>query len=75
MNELYIEIIGYIAMTLVGISFLMKEIKALRMLNLLGASTFILYGVILSQPPIYILNIFIVLVNLYYLIKLNKEKK
>ena len=75
MNELYIEIIGYVAMTLVGISFLMKEIKALRMLNLLGASTFILYGVILSQPPIYILNIFIVLVNLYYLIKLNKEKK
>lgn len=75
MSDTTIEIIGYVAMGLVGISFLMKEIRVLRFFNLLGASTFILWGVLLKQPPIYLLNSFIVLVNLYYLLKKKEPKK
>lgn len=74
-EKLVIEIIGYVAMALVGISFLMKDIKTLRFFNLLGASVFIIYGILLRQPPIYILNTFIVLVNLYYLRKASREQK
>ena len=75
MNETAIEIIGYIAMGLVGISFLMKKIKTLRFFNMLGAATFILWGILINQPPVYILNTFIVIVNLYYIIRYNKEEK
>ncbi len=75
MTDSTIEIIGYIAMAFVGISFVMKGIKALRLFNLIGASTFIVYGILLNQPPIYLLNTFIVLVNLYYLLKSDTEKK
>lgn len=70
-----IEILGYIAMAFIGISFLMKDIKKLRFLNLLGASLFIVYGILLNQPPIYLLNAFIVIVNLYYLFLFKNLKK
>lgn len=70
-----INILGYIAMALVGISFLMKDIRTLRLFNLVGAATFIVYGILLNEPPIYILNSFIVTVNLYYLFLKPKPKK
>ena len=69
------EVLGYIAMGFVGISFLMKNILTLRLLNLIGAATFIVYGIMLNEPPIYILNAFIVVVNLYYLLKKPKTLK
>lgn len=70
-----IDILGYLAMALVGISFVMKDIKTLRLFNLVGASIFIVYGILLCEPPIYILNSFIVIVNLYYLFFNPKPKK
>lgn len=75
MTETGIEIIGYIAMALIAISFLMKEIRLLRIFNLMGAATFVVYGILLKQAPIYLLNSFILLVHLYYLFKPKKEEK
>lgn len=77
MSEQYVEYIGYLAMTLVGLSFLMSNIKALRILNILGATVFVIYGLNLKdpQPPIYILNSFIILVNLYYVFIKKPDKK
>ncbi len=75
MTDTAIEIIGYIAMALIAISFLMKEIRLLRILNLLGAFAFIVYGILLKQAPIYLLNSFILLVHVYYLLKPKTEKK
>lgn len=73
MSELIISLIGYTAMTIVGVSFLMKNIKTLRLMNLVGCLVFILWGLLIKEPPVYILNAFIVLVNFYYLF-LRKEK-
>jgi hypothetical protein len=75
MNELTIEIIGYIAMALIAISFLMKNIRTLRIFNALGATAFIIYGILLKQPPIYLLNSFILLVHLFYLMNPKKQNK
>lgn len=75
MSETTIEYIGYAAMAFIGISFLMKDIRTLRLLNLIGAGIFIYYGILLSQPPIYLLNSFIVLVNLYYLFQKKETGK
>mgnify|MGYP000465822767 CR=1 FL=1 len=68
-------LLGYLAMVFIGISFLMKEVRTLRMFNLIGASLFVIWGVLISEPPVYILNTFIVLVNIYYIFLVPKEKK
>ena len=75
MSETTIEYIGYLAMLLIGVSFLMKDIKKLRLMNLVGAAIFIYWGYLISEPPVWILNSFIVLVNIYYLTKKADPKK
>lgn len=68
------EIIGYIGTILVLSSFLMKEMKKLRIGNIIGSSTFIIYGILLQSIPVIITNVFIVLINAYYLFKEHKAR-
>lgn len=75
MSDSIIEYIGYVAMAFIGVSFLMKDIRKLRLLNLIGAGLFIFYGILLKQPPIYLLNSFILLVNIYYLFQKKEIEK
>ena len=60
-----IDAIGYVAMAILLISFMMKDIKKLRWVNTLGCAIFIVYGALLGSFPILITNSAIVLVNLY----------
>ena len=62
-----IDAIGYVAMAILLISFMMKDIKKLRWVNTVGCAIFIVYGAMLGSFPILITNAAIVLVNLYYL--------
>lgn len=66
------EIIGYTASFLVLISFLMKDINKLRIVNIFGCSAFILYGIFSAAIPVIITNAAILLINLFYLLK-NKN--
>ncbi|MCK5519759.1 MAG: hypothetical protein KAI81_01485 [Candidatus Marinimicrobia bacterium] len=68
MNEL--ELFGYIASVFVALSLMMKSIKRLRWWNLLGSGMFSLYGLLIGAYPVFILNGFIALVNIYYLMQL-----
>ena len=63
----YVELIGYIASALVLISFFMKNIRTLRLVNCFGCSFFIAYGILLESIPIIITNVAILSVNLFYL--------
>lgn len=68
------ELVGYLASLGVLISFLMKEMKMLRAVNIIGCSLFIVYGILLEYSfPVIITNVSIVLINIYYLLnpKLN----
>jgi uncharacterized protein with PQ loop repeat len=66
------EIIGYIASAIVLISFLMKNIKKLRVINTIGCLIFIVYGILLNfSIPIIITNSVIVGINVYFLIKMK----
>ena len=66
------EIIGYIASAIVLISFLMKNIIKLRIINTIGCLIFIVYGVLLNfSIPIIITNSVIVGINVYFLIKIK----
>lgn len=68
------ELIGYAASFIVLISFLMKNIKTLRIINTLGCFLFIIYGILLNTSiPIIFTNTAIVGINMYYLLKAKKD--
>lgn len=66
------EIIGYIASALVATSVLMTSILRLRVINLIGATIFVIYGVLIGAFPVALVNFVIVLINIYQLNKLLK---
>jgi len=62
------ELVGYLASLLLIVSFLMKNIRTLRLVNSLGCIAFVVYGFLLQTSwPIIITNAFIVGANIYYL--------
>lgn len=64
------EYLGYLASIVIMISFLMKNMITLRIINSIGGFLFIIYGVLLSMSiPIIATNTFVVGVNVFYLIK------
>jgi hypothetical protein len=72
----YVEFIGYAASVFVLLSFLMKRMILLRIINVIGCSLFVLYGVFLWSFPIILTNVAIVLVNTYFVVRiLGKEKE
>lgn len=70
-----IELLGYAATTLVAISFLLKDVVKLRMLNAVGCVCFVIYGVLIGAMPVALLNTLIVLINGYYIFQALKEEK
>ena len=62
------EWVGYLAMTVLLISFMMKNVIKLRIINSVGCLFFVIYGVMISQYPIVVTNLAIILINLYYLL-------
>lgn len=64
------EWVGYLAMATVLISFLMKTVIKLRIVNSVGCLFFVIYGFMLQPPskPIIITNAIILGINLYYLL-------
>lgn len=66
-----IEIWGYISMIVVLASMMMKDMKKLRITNSIACAMFAVYGLIHETYPIVIMNILVILINLYQL-KKNK---
>ena len=62
------EWIGYIAMATLLVSFMMKDVSKLRIINSIGCAFFIVYGVMLDVSwPIVVNNAAIICINFYYL--------
>jgi uncharacterized membrane protein len=69
------ELVGYLASLVLMISFLMKNINTLRIINSTGCALFIVYGFLLATSwPIIISNTFILGVNIFYLTKHYRNK-
>ena len=70
------EYIGYLASFMVLLSFTMKNMSRLRLVNMTGCILFVAYGFLMPTIriglPIIIANAAIFLVNGYYLIKKAK---
>ncbi len=69
-----LEIIGYIASLIVLVSLLMSSIKKLRWINLIGALLFGIYGFLIGSIPTGAMNMGIVFIDAYYLVKMYQNK-
>lgn len=72
-SKIIIEAIGYIGSSLVLISFLMVSVFKLRVVNSIGSIIFTIYAFIIHSYPTAIMNICLVLINIYYLIKMSRK--
>ena len=62
------ELVGYIAMAFLVVSFLPKQIRRIRLINFIGCSLFVLYGILLVWKwPLIVSNGLIALIQIYYL--------
>lgn len=75
LNISYLEWVGYLGSVVVAISLTMSSIVKLRWLNLAGATIFSFYGFAIAALPVGFLNLFIVLADIYYLIKMYSKKE
>ena len=69
------ELIGYLASVLILISLMMSSILRLRLINMVGAAGFSLYGLLIGAYPVAVLNGIIVVVNAYYLVRILRAKE
>jgi len=66
-SHLLYELVGYMASLLILVSMTMGNIVRLRILNLLGAITFTVYGILINSIPVAATNAIIIGINVYYL--------
>ena len=67
------EILGWVATALVLLSFTIQDMRKLRLVNMLGCILWIGYGFILMIKPVIFVNMSILIIHSYWLIK-NKSK-
>ena len=70
-----IELIGLIATLFVLISFLQKSEINIRKFNIVGASLFVIYGLLISSVSVWLLNGILLGVHIKRLKELYNEKK
>lgn len=73
--EMYLDYIGYAASLIVLISLLMSSLKKLRWINLVGALVFGFYGFMIGSIPTGMMNLGIVVIDIYYLVKMYQAKE
>lgn len=75
MNEVVLEWIGYVASGIILVSLLMSSIVKLRWINLVGAVVFAFYGFMVGVLPAALMNVGIVVIDVYYLAKIYFSKE
>ena len=73
LSQLY-ELIGYTGSLLVAFSLSMKSLQRLRIVNMVGATFFILYGILIGAVPIVLLNSLTFSVNTYNLWRMWQKR-
>ncbi len=70
-----LEWLGYSASVVVAVSLALSSVVKFRVVNLIGAALFSAYGFIIGAFPVGVMNGFIVLVDLYYLLQIFSQKE
>ena len=70
----YLEIVGWIATFVVIGSFLINDMLKLRSVNLIGATLWLLYGIIAGSFSIMFLNIVVMCIQVFKIRQLMNKK-
>ncbi len=70
-----LQIIGYAASVIIAVSMTLNSIVKFRWVNLVGAATFTAYGILIQAFPVALLNGFIVLTDIFYLVRIYTKKE
>ena len=68
MNSLIFEWIGYSASIFVVLSFIVNQLRLVRLINMIGCLCFVIYGVYFEAWPVVIPNAIVALIQVYYLL-------
>lgn len=61
--------VGYVASLFVVLSFVLKDLRKVRIVNLIGCICFVIYGYFSGLWPIIIPNAILCVIQLFHLIK------
>ncbi len=67
----YMELMAYMGSVIIFFSFVVKNVKWLRILNNIGCVIFLIYAFYHGRTPLIILNSGVILVNIWHLLKKN----
>ncbi|MDY0201375.1 MAG: hypothetical protein RBR40_10340 [Tenuifilaceae bacterium] len=70
-----LEWIGYLASVIIAISMAMNSLVRFRVINLVGAALFSVYGFLIGSIPVGLMNGLIVIVDIYYLLDFLSKKE
>lgn len=74
-GKMVVELIGYLGSALVVVSMLMTSVVRLRVINLIGSAIFTCYALVIKSYPTAAMNLFLVGINIYHLVRLLKEQR
>lgn len=69
------DIVGYLSTVLILISFLMTSVVKLRIMSAIGSGIFVIFAFVTGSYPTAIMNFGVVLINIYFLVRLLKAEK
>jgi hypothetical protein len=67
------EAIGVLASVIVLLSFVMNGESKIRIINIIGALLFVVYGVLINAFSVWFLNGTLLIVHIYKLVKLKRQ--
>lgn len=70
-----VQVVGYIASVLLAISLLVTNDFKFRWLNTFGCISFVIYGILINALPIILTNSILLVINLFYLIRIYRTKE
>ena len=74
-EKLLLEIFGYVGTALVLLSFTMRDIKWLRMINIVGSAISMTYALIMNTMPVVVLNGSLILINGIQLARILRRER
>lgn len=69
-----VEFLGILATLFVLMSFLMRKVETIRIINIIGAVLFVIYGICINSLSTWLLNAVLVIIHTVYLIKYKIKK-
>ena len=74
-QNLALELFGYLGTALVLLSFIMTNIKWLRVVNMAGGIISLIYALCINTMPVVVLNASVTVINAFQLIRIIVNEK